>query len=103
MRTSRGVGQSCQTSQGLSSIDGMFSRLSQERLVPERHMRSPVVLTLLVTLPGCASVQQVRYHPTYEYVLVEVQRPTKAKERYGDQAIASVQDSGVTKYSFEDQ
>jgi hypothetical protein len=54
---------------------------------------------------GCASVAKsfARYGPDYRYELVEVQRPSKASERYGPQVITPVSDSGKTKYSFEDQ
>lgn len=35
--------------------------------------------------------------------LREVERPAKAKERYGNQVLATQRDTGVTRYSFEDQ
>lgn len=47
-------------------------------------------------LLGCATV------PHYDVTLREVERPTKAKERYGEQKISTVEEEDVTKYSFED-
>jgi hypothetical protein len=44
----------------------------------------------------------LRYQPVYETELVSVERPAKAKERYGPQVITSVRDSNRTKYAFAD-
>lgn len=67
--------------------------------------KAALALLSVVMAPGCASVAAnfARYAPDYTYELVEVQRPSKATERYGPQAITTVSDSGKTKYSFEDQ
>lgn len=35
--------------------------------------------------------------------LKEVERPAKAKERYGNQVLSTQSDSGITRYMFEDQ
>ena len=72
------------------------------RLVPA--VRLVVLATPLI---GCASlaaslVGPPRFQPSYEMQLVSVQRPAKAQERYGPQALSTVAESSVTRYSFED-
>lgn len=65
-------------------------------------MRSTVYLLMgiivLSVLMGCASVQA-----QYDIELQEVERPAQAKERYGEQRIATTQEAGVNKYVFEDE
>src|SRR5690349_10041792 len=65
----------------------------------------------VVVLGGCATASSytaptftnIPYVPLiYRLDLASVERPAKAKERYGPPKIATVTDSGITKYSFLD-
>ena len=59
---------------------------------------SLTVLLLVSVLPGCATMNTVRY----DIVLSTVDRPENAKVRYGEQRIGTLQQEDTTKYSFED-
>lgn len=39
---------------------------------------------------------------TYDYELSSVQRPANARQRYGAQTLTKTADSGITKYTFQD-
>ncbi|NUP55824.1 MAG: hypothetical protein HOQ19_08330 [Gemmatimonadaceae bacterium] len=65
------------------------------------QLRNVAPFVLLVT--GCASLAALApSYPKYDLSLTSVQRPEKAKVRYGPDHIASFSDSGKTKYTFED-
>jgi len=58
-----------------------------------------IIAFLFVAVPlGCATMPTVRY----DIGLSAVKRPENAKERYGEQKIATLQEEDSTKYSFED-
>ncbi len=55
-------------------------------------------IIMLFGLMGCVTFNQA----LYDIELQEVERPAQAKERYGEQKIATTQEAGVNKYVFED-
>lgn len=57
-----------------------------------------VITGFLVILPGCTT-----YNVMYEISLKEVERPVRAKERYGERNISKVEEEGSKKYYFEDE
>ena len=59
---------------------------------------SAIVLLFVSVLPGCATMDTVRY----DIGLSAVERPENAKKRYGEQRIGTLQEEDTTKYSFED-
>jgi hypothetical protein len=59
---------------------------------------SAIVLLFVSVLPGCATMDTVRY----DMGLSAVERPENAKKRYGEQRIGTLQEEDTTKYSFED-
>jgi hypothetical protein len=70
-------------------------------------MRRLPVVAVLILLGACASLATLAPPPqhrlAYEYGLSEVVRPAKTQQRYGAQRITTVTDTGVAKYSFEDE
>lgn len=44
----------------------------------------------------------MHFKAEYDISLIEVERPAKAKQRYGDQKIEKSQEEGISKYYFED-
>lgn len=66
---------------------------------PRRRMRKLVLLST-VLLAGCAGLIPMQPKPIMS--LTTVQRPERAKVRYGPEVITQVTDSGVRKYVFED-
>lgn len=61
---------------------------------------------LLVAVSSCASMATLmppHFVPEWSASLVQVERPAKARERYGPQALSTATDTGVTKYRFEDR
>ena len=54
------------------------------------------------TNPYPTTPQLTIYTARYDIVLTEVQRPAKAKARYGSQKIDKIVEDGVNKYYFED-
>lgn len=80
-------------------------------------MNYPVIFLLLIgyCIAGCVppSYTPSTYTPPaytpptffaakYDISLTEVERPAKAKQRYGNQKIEKVQEEGISKYYFED-
>jgi len=62
-------------------------------------MKQYLFLILVVFLLfGCAS-----YRAVYDITLSKVERPSDAKERYGEPNIITFNEEGKTKYSFEDE
>lgn len=65
---------------------------------------SPVFLILIAFFVGCAPfIPPPSYKAYYDISLSEVERPLKAKERYGEQKIEKMQEEGSQKYYFEDE
>ncbi len=56
-------------------------------------------IIMLFGLIGCVTFHQA----LYDFELQKVERPAQAKEKYGDQKIATTQEEGVNKYVFEDE
>ncbi len=56
------------------------------------------ILILFFVLTGC-----VRHLAYYDIDLKEVERPAKAKERYGEQKISKISEGGIDRYYFEDE
>lgn len=61
-----------------------------------------LVITTLAGAAACVPIAPITPAPRYLVALTSVERPQQAKDRYGPQTLSTVQDSGVTKYSFED-
>lgn len=65
-------------------------------------MKKTIIKTIAIVSTffffGCMA-----YRASYDISLMEVERPTEAKQRYGEQKIVSFQEEGLTKYSFEDE
>jgi len=55
------------------------------------------LLTILICVSGCA------HRANYDINLAQVERPSDAKERYGESTIIKFEEEGKTKYSFEDE
>ncbi len=64
----------------------------------EKTFRASWLLLVACLVLSCATLQPQRPH----LALVEVERPKEAKQRYGEQTVATTQEEGVTKYVFED-
>ncbi|MEX2181651.1 MAG: hypothetical protein WD771_06380 [Gemmatimonadaceae bacterium] len=60
-------------------------------------------LLALVALATAACLPPFTHDLVPVVSLSSVERPAAARERYGEQVISTRSDSGVTKYSFEDQ
>jgi hypothetical protein len=56
------------------------------------------IVVLFTFLTGCLA-----YRAYYDIGLSEVERPTQAKERYGEQKVTKVEEQGVEKYCTEDE
>jgi len=56
------------------------------------------IVFVVLLMFGCVS-----YRAIYDITLSEVERPSDAKERYGEPSIVSFEEEGKTKYSFEDE
>ena len=63
-----------------------------------KMVKGCVFFLFLLNMVGCAY-----YQATYDINLSAVERPTDAKDRYGEQQIVSFEDKGLTKYRFEDE
>lgn len=61
-------------------------------------LRKIMFLLVIVLSSGCSF-----YKAQYDIVLKEVERPSQAKERYGEQKIFSTKEEGVDNYVFEDE
>jgi hypothetical protein len=70
--------------------------MKKERIM--KFLKTIMIASLLLLMFGCVS-----YRALYDISLSEVERPTNAKERYGDQKIISFEEEGKTKFSFEDK
>jgi hypothetical protein len=75
----------------------------------EKSMRLTQILftaAALCAAAGCTAAMKTAFAPHYEpqfYLsLTQVERPAKAQQRYGPQVLATTKDSGVTKFTFED-
>jgi hypothetical protein len=67
----------------------------------QNYLKSSAALAgLIIFIAGCATFQT--FQALYDIGLYEVERPTQAKERYGESKITKVQEEGVEKYYFED-
>lgn len=66
-----------------------------------RILIASLVLVILLGLNSCVTLQPF-YYGTYDISMSEVERPAKAKERYGEQKITSTTEEGNLKYYFED-
>ena len=62
---------------------------------------SSTFVLLLFLINGCYTLQPF-YYGTYDISMSEVERPSDAKERYGEQKITSMTEEGNLKYYFED-
>src|SRR5690349_18625289 len=80
----------------------MFART----LSPDTAMRLSLFL-LPFALVGCASMATAFdtnvYLPHYDMELTQVERPASATQRYGPSTIATLHDTTVSRYAFEDQ
>lgn len=62
-------------------------------------------LALALLVAGCSSLtprKNIEYFVNYDIGLMEVERPQKATERYGKQAISNQKEGSVSKFLFED-
>lgn len=52
---------------------------------------------------SCTYTPSSNYLAHYNIGLKQVERPVKAKERYGEQKVIRINEEGIAKYSFEDE
>jgi len=65
--------------------------------------RAFLLVVAMVMLTGSGCVPMTKYTATYVVPLTEVERPADARERYGEQTIATFEEEGKTRWSFEDE
>ena len=63
-----------------------------------KYLKYFCIFMMLFFMIGCMS-----YRAIYDITLSEVERPSDAKERYGESRIVKFEEEGKTKYSFEDE
>ena len=73
-------------------------------LILENHMsyKNIISVLLLLSLIACAGIFAFS-RADYKFELVSVERPKDAQDRYGEPKIDTLNESGKTKYYFEDQ